>query len=50
MGQAIKGKGVVTGKAAMTLQRALEKSKADPEKAKKLEEAVEFHRGVRVIK
>ncbi len=50
MGQPIKGKGVVSGKAAMTLQRALEKSKADPEKAKKLKSALQFHSEVRVTK
>ena len=50
MGQAIKGKGIVTGKAAITLQRALEHPKADPEKVKRLKEALQFHREVKVIK
>ena len=50
MRQAIKGKGVVVGKAAMNLRRALEKARATPQKAKKLEDAVRFHRGVKTIK
>ena len=50
MGQAIKGKGVVRGKAATTLRRALERSKADPEKAAKLRSALQFHSEVKVIK
>ena len=49
MGQMIKGKGVVRGKGAATLQRALAKSKPDPEKAEKLKSALRFHRGVKVI-
>lgn len=50
MGQAIEGKGIVTGKAAITLRRALEHPKVDPEKVKRLKEALQFHRGVKVIK
>ena len=49
MGQAIKGKGVVVGKAARSLQQALAKPQTDPRKAKKLEEAMEFHRQVKVV-
>ena len=49
MGQAIKGKGVVVGKAAKSLRRALAKPQTDAHKAKKVEEAMEFHRTVRVI-
>lgn len=49
MGQVIKGKGVVVGKAAATIHRALEKSRPDPEKAKKLRSALQFHRGVKII-
>ena len=49
MGQAIRGKGVVTGKAATTLRRVLAEPKADPQKIKKLEEALEFHRMVKEI-
>ena len=49
MGQAIKGKGVVVGKAAKTIERALSEPKSDPQKAKKLEEAVRFHRAVKII-
>ena len=49
MGQAIRGKGVVTGKAATTLRRAVAQPKADPQKIKKLEEALEFHRKVKEI-
>lgn len=50
MGQAIKGKGVVRGKGAKTLQLALEKSKADPQKAEKLRSAMRFHREVKLVK
>ena len=50
MGQAIEGKGIVTGKAAITLRRALEHPKVDPERVKRLKEALQFHRGVKVIK
>ena len=49
MSHAIKGKGVVVGRAAKTLERALAKPKSDPQKAKKLEEALRFHRAVKVI-
>ncbi len=49
MGQAIRGKGVVVGKAAATLRKALAQPKADPKKIKKLEEALEFHRMVKEI-
>lgn len=49
MGQVIRGKGVVVGKAATILQKALARPKADPHKIKKLEEALEFHRKVREI-
>ncbi len=49
MGQAIRGKGVVVGKAAATLRRALAEPKADPQKIKKLEEALQFHREVKEI-
>lgn len=45
----IKGKGVVTGKAAMALRRALENPKIDPEKIRRFKEALEFHRGVKII-
>ena len=50
MGQAIERKGIVTGRSAMALQRALDNTKADPEKAKRLKEALQFHREVKVIK
>lgn len=50
MGQAIKGKGVVVGKAAIALKRALENPKPAPEKVRRLEEAIRFHTRVRVIK
>ena len=50
MGQAIKGEGVVVGEAAIALKRALENPKPDPEKVRRLEEAIRFHSGVRVIK
>ncbi|MDP6070838.1 MAG: hypothetical protein QGG34_04625 [SAR202 cluster bacterium] len=49
MGQVIKRKGVVTGKAAEKIRRALANAKPDPKKAKKLEEALEFHRSVKFI-
>ena len=49
MGQAIKGMGVVVGKAAKTVERALSERKSDPQKAKMLEEAVRFHRAVKII-
>lgn len=49
MGQVIKGKGVVVGKAAARLKEALDHPKADPTKAKRLEEALEFHRKVKDI-
>ena len=50
MGQTIKGEGVVVGKAAIALKRALENPKPDPEKVRRLEEAIRFHSRVRVIK
>ncbi len=50
MGQTIKGKGVVSGKAASMIQQALAKSKADPRKAEELKSALRFHRGVKLVK
>jgi len=49
VGQAIKGMGVVVGKAAKTVERGLSERKSDPQKAKMLEEAVRFHRAVKII-
>ncbi len=48
MGQVIKGKGVVRGKAAMALRQALEEPKDDPDKVKRLKSALQFHRGVKM--
>ena len=47
MSQAIKGKAVVRGKAAMTLRQALKEPKGDPDKVKRLKSALQFHREVK---
>lgn len=46
MTQVIIGKGVVTGRAAETLRKALENPRYDPKKVKRFKEALEFHRQV----
>ncbi len=47
MTQRIIGKGVVTGRAAETLRKALESPKYDPKKVKRFKEAIEFWGEVR---
>jgi len=46
--QPIIGKGVVTGKAAISLYTALQQAKVDPEKQERLRKALQFHSNVKL--
>lgn len=50
MGQTIKGKGVVSGKYAERLIKALENPQPATEKSETMQRALKFHKEVKVIK